>query len=107
MKHISVSERLEMYATNGHDSSSLRLYKRQMTQLLIKDGIAVQCVAPVPGWKGQYLCRVGWRYALPGTTAWRLLELAVANNPKLKEEMQDSDILPPLLPPYKSDAWEL
>ena len=52
MKHISVSERLEMYATDGYDSSSLRLYKRQMTQLLIRDGIAVQCVAPVPGWKG-------------------------------------------------------
>ena len=106
MNSMTVHERLVMYAKDGHTSSNLNLYKRQIEQLVIKDGIAVQCGASVPGWKGQYHCRVGWRYALPGTTAWHLLELAVENNPKLREEIQNSSEESPLFPPYSSDAWK-
>ena len=107
MDGMTVIDRLEVYAKEGYVSCSLNLYKRQIEKLVMRDGLAVQCGTPVPGWKGQFRCRIGWRYALPQTTAWHLLEMAAENNPQLKEELQKSSEDNPLEPPYSSNCWEL
>lgn len=81
---MSVCDRLVIYAENGYVGCSLNLYNRQIEKL-VREGLAVQRGMPVPGWKGQYRCKIGWRYAYPGTIAWRLLEIAADNNPALRK----------------------
>ena len=85
---LSVYDRLEQYAERGLVSHKLNLYSRQAEKLL-REGLAVQRGLPVPGWKGQFECMVGWRYAIPGTVAWRLLEISAEHNPQLKEELSN------------------
>ena len=90
MDRISVFDRLEMYASDGLVGCTLNLYKRQIVKL-VKEGLAVQKGLPVAGWKGQYHCMIGWRYAVPHTTAWHLLQLAAECNPKLRHELSSPE----------------
>lgn len=104
MDRSTIYERLEQYAKEGHVFTVLNLYNRQIENL-VREGFAIQRGIPVPGWKGQYRCKLGWRYALPGTVAWHLLEVAADNNPELREELSNPPE-EPLDPPY-STAWML
>ena len=89
-KGLSIYDRLEQYALKGHVSCELNLYSRQIDNL-VRDGLAVQRGLPVPDWKGQYRCKIGWRYAFPDTIAWQLLEIAAKNNSELKAALKNPD----------------
>lgn len=101
---LSVYDRLEQYALKGQVSCELNLYSRQIEKL-VREGLAVQRGLPVPGWKGQYRCRIGWRYAVPNTVAWDLLEIAASNNAKLKEALANPDNYQHISYPYES-GWD-
>ncbi len=89
-KGLSIYDRLEQYALKGLVSCELNLYSRQIDNL-VRDGLAVQRGLPVPDWKGQYRCKIGWRYAFPNTVAMQLLEIAAKNNSELKAALENSD----------------
>ena len=94
---VTVYDRLEHYAAAGRVDCELNLYSRQAEKLL-REGFAVQRGLPIAGWKGQYRCKIGWRYALPHTIAWKLLEMAAENNMELKESLStlnDENMEPP------------
>lgn len=90
-RRISVYDRLEYKASQGLVGCKLNLYKRQMEKLL-KEGVAIQKGLPVAGWKGQYECMLNWRYAVPNTMAWYLLDLAANSNPELKEALSNPEV---------------
>ena len=99
---VTIYDRLEQFAVSGKVDCELNLYNRQAEKLL-REGFAVQRGLPIPGWKGQYRCRIGWRYALPHTFAWELLEIASDNNPDLRKALSDSDC-EDIAPPYRN-GW--
>ena len=98
MDRMTVFDRLEMYASDGLVWCELNLYERQIEKV-VREGIAVQRGLPVAGWKGQYRCRLGWRYAVPGTTAWHLLQLAAGCNESLQDELNNPTV------DAQSNAW--
>ncbi len=98
MDRMTVFDRLEMYASDGLVGCELNLYERQIEKV-VREGIAVQRGLPVAGWKGQYRCRLGWRYAVPGTTAWHLLQLAAGCNESLQDELNNPTV------DAQSNAW--
>lgn len=103
-KVLSVIDRIEHVAELGRIGMELNLYTGQIRNLL-KNGFAIQQCYPVPGWKGQFHCRIGWRYVLPGTQAFKCLELAAANNEQLRLSLKDPEansITPPC-----SSGWPL
>lgn len=87
---LSVYDRLEQKAMFGRVECELNLYNWQAEKLL-REGFAVQRGVPIAGWPGQYRCKIGWRYAIPHTPAWDLLEIAVSHNDELKAAMQDDE----------------
>ena len=90
MDRMTVYDRLELFATNGLVGCDLNLYERQIEKL-VRGGLAVQRGLPVAGWKGQYRCKIGWRYAVPHTMAWHLLQLAAENNEKLRQALANPE----------------
>ena len=98
MDRMTVFDRLEMYASDGLVGCELNLYERQIEKV-VREGIAVQRGLPVAGWKGQYRCRLGWRCAVPGTTAWHLLQLAADCNESLQDELNNHTV------DAQSNAW--
>ena len=90
MDRLTVYDRLEMYASDGLVGCELNLYERQIEKL-VREGLAVQRGLPIAGWKGQYRCRVGWRYAVPNTTAWNLLQLSAECNNELRQALANPD----------------
>lgn len=98
MDRMTVFDRLEMYASDGLVGCELNLYERQIEKV-VREGIAVQRGLPVAGWKGQYRCWLGWRYAVPGTTAWHLLQLAAGCNESLQDELNNPTV------DAQSNAW--
>ena len=98
MDRMTVFDRLEMYASDGLVGCELNLYERQIEKV-VREGIAVQRGLPVAGWKGQSRCRLGWRYAVPGTTAWHLLQLAAGCNESLQDELNNPTV------DAQSNAW--
>ena len=90
MDRLTVYDRLEMYASDGFVGCELNLYERQIEKL-VREGLAVQRGLPIAGWKGQYRCRVGWRYAVPNTTAWSLLQLSAECNNELRQALANLD----------------
>ena len=98
MDRMTVFDRLEMYASDGLVGCELNLYERQIEKV-VREGIAVQRGLPVAGWKGQYRCRLGWRYAVPGTTAWHLLQFAAGCNESLQDELNNPTV------DAQSNAW--
>ena len=101
---VTVYDRLEHYAESGKDDCELNIYSRQAEKLL-REGFAVQRGLPIAGWKGQYRCKIGWRYALPHTLAWELLEMAADNNSELRESLSNSDN-ETVEPPYRG-GWTI
>ena len=99
---LSVYDRLEQHAERGKVECELNLYNRQIEKLM-REGLAIQRGLPVPEWKGQYRCHIGWRYALPHTVGWQLLEISADHNPELKEALQNPE-KEPVAPPYES-GW--
>ena len=90
MDRMTVYDRLVMYASDGLVGCALNLYERQIEKL-VREGLAVQRGLPVAGWKGQYRCQIGWRYAVPNTTAWHLLQLAAENNEELRQALANPE----------------
>ena len=99
---ITVYDRLEQQALCGRTVCELNLYNRQAEKLL-REGFAVQRGLPVPGWKGEFRCKIGWRYALPHTYAWKLLELAADSSEELRFQLNEL-YSSKMEPPY-SGSW--
>lgn len=100
---LSVYDRLEQCALRGQVSCELNLYSRQIEKL-VREGLAVQRGLPVPGWKGQYRCHIGWRYAVPNTVAWDLLETAANNSAKLKKALAEPNECQNICTGWNSDV---
>ena len=101
---LTVYARLEHYAERGQISCELNLYKRQIEKLL-KNGLAVQPLHPMTGYKGQYRCMIGWRYAMFNTVAWHLLEISAEHNESLKKALNEPEEIMKHVNKSKKTGW--
>lgn len=95
---LSILERLENRSQRGNVSTTLNLYRRQISKL-VDQGFSVEKLSPIYGRDGQFHCQISWRNAVPNTIAYDLLTTAANNNADLCEELAQENFAP-IRPPY-------
>ena len=82
MEKLTIGDRILMYAENGETSIKLNLYKKQI-EVLIEDGYTVQLIGSVQNNPDQCICKIEWKNAIKGTSAYESLRKAAEVKPEL------------------------